>query len=273
MNNIAQQLPLIQHATSDNFFLIAGPCVIENETMPLEIASEIKKITDKLEIPFIFKASYRKANRSSVYSFTGIGDEKGLEILAKVKERLHIPVLTDVHTEADAIMAAKYVDVLQIPAFLCRQTDLLLAAAQTGKPVNVKKGQFVSPEAMQFAVEKIRSTGNDKVMITERGTSFGYQDLIVDFCGIEAMKRNQCPVILDVTHSLQQPNQTSGITGGKRSMIETLAKAGIATGFDGIFLETHPYPDQALSDKTSMLPLNQLEELLSKLVKIHKALK
>ncbi len=273
MNNIAQQIPFLKHTSSGNFFLIAGPCVIENENMSLDIASEIQKITDKLEIPFIFKASYRKANRSSVHSFTGIGDEKGLELLAEVKEKLHLPVLTDVHTEADAILAAKYVDVLQIPAFLCRQTDLLLAAAKTGKPVNVKKGQFVSPEAMQFVVEKIRSAGNNNVMITERGTTFGYQDLIVDFCGIEAMKKNQCPVILDVTHSLQQPNQASGTTGGKRTLIETLAKAGIATGFDGIFLETHPLPDQALSDKTTMLPLNQLEDLLKKLVLIRQAIK
>lgn len=271
MNDIAQQLPFINHSTSGNFFLIAGPCVIENEKMPLEIASFIQKISDKLKIPFIFKASYRKANRSSLHSFTGIGDEKGLDLLAEIKNKLHLPVLTDIHTETDAALAAKYVDVLQIPAFLCRQTDLLLAAAKTEKPVNVKKGQFVSPEAMQFAVEKIRSAGNNNVMITERGTTFGYQDLIVDFCGIEAMKKNKCPVILDVTHSLQKPNQASGTTGGKRTLIETLAKAGIAAGFDGIFIETHPHPEEALSDKTTMLPLNQLEELLIKLLKIHKA--
>ncbi len=272
MNNIHQQLPYLQYKSSYNFFLIAGPCVIENEQMPLEIASFIKKITDKLEIPFIFKASYRKANRSSIHSFTGIGDKKGLEILANIKKSLLIPVLTDIHTPEEAMMAANYVDILQIPAFLCRQTDLLIAAGQTNLPINIKKGQFVSPEAMQFAVEKIRSTGNPKVMLTERGNSFGYQDLIVDFCGIDIMKKNNCPLILDVTHSLQQPNQTAGVTAGKKLSINTLAKAGVAAGFDGIFLETHPMPEQALSDKSTMLPLNELESLLEKLIKIRKAI-
>lgn len=273
MNNTIQQIPLIKHTSSSNFFLIAGPCVIENEQMPLEIASTIRDITHKLKIPFIFKASYKKANRSNIQSFTGIGDEKGLEILATIREKLQIPVLTDVHSETEAVTAAKYVDILQIPAFLCRQTDLLLAAAQTNKTINVKKGQFVSPEAMQFVVEKIRSTGNKNIMLTERGTTFGYQDLIVDFRGVETMKQNQCPVILDVTHSLQQPNQASGVTGGNRLMIETLAKAGIAAGFDGIFLETHPNSEQALSDKTTMLPLNKLENLLEKLLRIYQAIR
>ena len=272
MNMISHILPNIKHVNSNNFFLIAGPCVIENESMPFEIASNIQNICNRLEIPFIFKASYRKANRSSLHSFTGIGDEKGLKVLENIKKGLQIPVLTDIHTAGEASLAASYVDILQIPAFLCRQTDLLIAAGQTGKAVNVKKGQFVSPEAMQFAVEKIRSTGNDRVMLTERGTTFGYQDLIVDFCGLESMQKNQCPVILDVTHSLQQPNQLSGITAGKRSHIETLAKAGVAAGFDGIFLETHPNPDEALSDKTTMLPLHTLESLLEKLVKIRKAI-
>ena len=272
MHNISQQLPYLQHTTSSNFFLIAGPCVIENEQMPLEIASFIKNISDKLKIPFIFKASYRKANRSSLHSFTGIGDKKGLEILSDIKNTLLIPVLTDVHTPEEASMAANYVDILQIPAFLCRQTDLLIAAGQTNRPINIKKGQFLSPEAVRFAVEKIRSTGNTKVMVTERGTSFGYQDLIVDFCGIDVIRKNNCPLILDVTHSLQQPNQTSGVTKGKKASLTTLAKAGIAVGFDGIFLETHPSPEQALSDKSTMLPLNELETLLEKLVKIRKAI-
>ena len=269
---ICPEIPQLRHAESGHFLLIAGPCVIENETMPMEIARQIAGICDRLSIPCIFKASYKKANRSSLHSFTGIGDLRGLELLAEVRERLHIPVLTDVHTAEEARRAADYVDVLQIPAFLCRQTELLVAAAETGRWVNIKKGQFVSPEAMRFAVEKVRTTGNQHVMLTERGTSFGYQDLIVDFTGIAAMKRNECPVILDVTHALQQPNQSSGVTAGRRDLIEVLAKAGIAAGFDGLFMETHPNPEQALSDASTMLPLERLEPLLEKLLRIQAAL-
>lgn len=266
------EIPRMRHADSGLFFLIAGPCVIENETMPMEIARHISGICDHLSIPYIFKASYRKANRSSLHSFTGIGDLRGLELLAEVRERLHIPVLTDVHSPEEARRAADYVDVLQIPAFLCRQTDLLVAAAETGKWVNIKKGQFVSPEAMRFAVEKVRASGNPNVMLTERGTSFGYQDLVVDFTGIAAMKHNHCPVILDVTHALQQPNQSTGVTAGRRDLIEVLAKAGVAAGFDGLFMETHPHPEQALSDASTMLPLDKLEPLLEKLIRIQEAL-
>lgn len=267
-----ENLPKLRHADAGNFFLIAGPCVIENESMPMEIARRIADSCERMEIPYIFKASYKKANRSSLHSFTGIGDLKGLELLAEVGEKLQIPVLTDVHTAEEARLAAAYVDVLQIPAFLCRQTELLVAAAETGKWVNIKKGQFVSPDAMKFAVEKVRAAGNDRVMLTERGTSFGYQDLIVDFTGIASMQRNQCPVILDVTHSLQQPNQSTGVTAGKRELIEVLAKAGVAAGFEGLFMETHPNPEAALSDKTTMLPLDQLEALLVKLLRLHRAL-
>jgi len=254
-----------------NFFLIAGPCVVENENITMHIAQTIDAICKRLEIHFYFKASYRKANRSSIYSFTGIGDVEALSVLAKVKEHLGVPIVTDIHAPEEAAFAAQVADVLQIPAFLCRQTDLLQTAAQTGKIVNIKKGQFLSPEAIQFAVEKVRSAGNPNVMITERGTSFGYQDLIVDFRGIKAMKQNRCPVVLDCTHSLQQPNQAKGVTGGQPELIETLAKAGIAVGFDGIFLETHPDPKNALSDGANMLPLSQLEALLEKLLKIRKA--
>lgn len=255
-----------------NFFLIAGPCVIENEEITLHIAETVKKICCALEIPYFFKASYKKANRSSLNSFTGIGMEEGMAVLEKVKNSYDLPIVTDIHTEQEAEVAAKVADVLQIPAFLCRQTDLLVAAAQTGKMVNIKKGQFLSPEAMRFAVEKVRQAGNDQVMITERGTTFGYQDLIVDFRGVVEMKKNNCPCILDCTHSLQQPNQSTGVTGGRPDLIETIAKAGIAVGFDGLFIETHPNPEKALSDGANMLPLNQLEELLIKLVKIRKAL-
>ena len=265
-------IPQMRHAGRGRFFLIAGPCVIENETMPMEIARHISGICDRLSVPYIFKASYRKANRSSLHSFTGIGDVRGLELLAEVRETLHIPVLTDVHSPEEARRAADYVDVLQIPAFLCRQTDLLVAAAESGKWVKIKKGQFVSPEAMRFAVEKVRASGNPHVMLTERGTSFGYQDLIVDFTGIAAMQRNQCPVILDVTHALQQPNQSTGVTAGKRDLIEVLAKAGVAAGFDGLFMETHPNPDAALSDASTMLPLANLEPLLEKLIRLQEAL-
>jgi 2-dehydro-3-deoxyphosphooctonate aldolase (KDO 8-P synthase) len=259
-------------ADNGNFFLIAGPCVVEGEEITLRIAREIKAICSELEIPFLFKASYKKANRSSLHSFTGIGNEEALAVLRKVKETLDVPIVTDIHTEQEASWAAEVADVLQIPAFLCRQTDLLVAAAKTGRFVNVKKGQFLSPEAMRFAVEKVRDAGNPNVMVTERGTSFGYQDLIVDFRGIKALKKNRCPVVLDCTHSLQQPNQPAGVTGGRPDLIETIAKAGVAVGFDGLFMETHPDPAHALSDGANMLPLDELEPLLVKLLKIRKAI-
>ncbi len=242
------------------FFLLAGPCVIEGEEMALEIARHISEVTDKLGIPYIFKGSFKKANRSRLDSFTGIGDEKALKILAKVRKDFQIPVVTDIHSAEDAVMAAEYVDILQIPAFLCRQTDLLVAAARTGKVVNVKKGQFLSPDAMRFAVDKVRESGNENVMVTERGTTFGYQDLIVDYRGIRMMQEScHCPVIVDATHSLQQPNQSSGVTGGQPELIETIAKAGIAVGADGLFIETHPEPKVAKSDGANMLRLDLLE--------------
>ncbi len=261
----------IKNTDKGNFFLLAGPCAIEGEEMAFEIAKKIQEITNRLEIPFIFKGSYRKANRSRVDSFTGIGDEKALNILKKVGDTLNVPVVTDVHTADEASIAAKYVDVLQIPAFLCRQTDLLVAAANTGLPVNIKKGQFLSPEAMKFATQKVIDSGNKKVWITERGNTFGYYDLVVDYRGIPEMKEF-APVILDITHSLQQPNQGSGVTGGKPELIETIAKAGIAVGVDGIFIETHPNPSQAKSDGANMLQLDLLEELLIKLIRIRKCL-
>jgi 2-dehydro-3-deoxyphosphooctonate aldolase (KDO 8-P synthase) len=254
------------------FFLIAGPCVVEGEEITLSIAREIKKICTELGIPFYFKASYKKANRSSLSSFTGIGNDQALAVLAKVKQDLDLPIVTDIHTEIEAAWAAQVVDVLQIPAFLCRQTDLLVAAAKTGKIVNIKKGQFMSPEAMRFAVEKVRAAGNDQVLITERGTSFGYTDLVVDFRGIKEMKKNGCPVVFDATHSLQQPNQPKGVTGGRPDLIETMAKAAVAVGFDGLFMETHPEPSKALSDGANMLPLDQLHDLLVKLLRIRQAL-
>lgn len=256
------------------FFLLAGPCVIEGEEMALRIAEHIRKITGRLGIPYIFKGSFKKANRSRLDSFTGIGDEKALKILARVRKDFHIPVVTDIHSVADAVMAAEYVDVLQIPAFLCRQTDLLVAAARTGRMVNIKKGQFLSPEAMRFAVDKVRESGNGNVMITERGTTFGYQDLIVDYRGIPIMQEAcQCPVIVDITHSLQQPNQSCGVTGGQPQLIGTIAKAGIAVGADGIFVETHPDPKNAKSDGANMLQLDLLEGLLEKLVKVRDAVR
>ena len=254
------------------FFLLAGPCVIEGEEMAMRIAEKVVGITDKLQIPYAFKGSYRKANRSRIDSFTGIGDEKALKILRKVKETFGIPVVTDIHTEPEAEMAAEYVDILQIPAFLCRQTTLLVAAAKTGKTVNIKKGQFLSPQAMQFAAQKVVDAGNPNVMLTERGTTFGYQDLVVDFRGIPQMQAFGFPVVLDCTHSLQQPNQTSGVTGGMPELISTIAKAGIAAGADGIFIETHEDPSIAKSDGANMLKLDLLEGLLTKLVKIREAI-
>ena len=259
-------------AGSDNFFLIAGPCVVEGEELTLRIAREIKEICSDLSIPFCFKASYRKANRSSLRSFTGIGDEEALAVLKSVKEELQVPIVTDIHAAEEAVWAAQVADVLQIPAFLCRQTDLLVAAAKTGKTINIKKGQFMSPESMRNAVEKVREAGNPRVMLTERGTTFGYQDLVVDFRGVKAMQENRCPVILDCTHSLQQPNQPSGVTGGRPDLIETLARAGVAVGFDGLFMETHPEPSKALSDGANMLPLNQLRPLLTKLIRIRQSI-
>ena len=246
--------------------------MVEGEEITLFIAREIKKICEELEIPFYFKASYKKANRSSLNSFTGIGNQEALAVLAKVKADLDLPIVTDIHTEQEAAWAAQVADVLQIPAFLCRQTDLLVAAAKTGKIVNIKKGQFMSPEAMRFAVEKVRAAGNDQVLITERGTSFGYTDLVVDFRGIKELKKNGCPVVFDATHSLQQPNQPKGVTGGRPDLIETMAKAAVAVGFDGLFMETHPEPAKALSDGANMLPLDQLHDLLVKLLRLRQAL-
>jgi 2-dehydro-3-deoxyphosphooctonate aldolase (KDO 8-P synthase) len=265
-------IPYLKNLNEGNFFLIAGPCVVESEEMTLTIAERVKQITTDLKIPFIFKASYRKANRTRSDSFTGIGNETALRILKYIGEKLQVPVLTDIHESEDAAIAAEYVDVLQIPAFLCRQTELLEAAAETGKTVNIKKGQFLNADAMKFAVDKIRNAGNQHIMLTERGSMFGYQDLIVDYRGISIMQQNKVPVILDITHSLQQPNQSSGITGGKPELIETVAKAGIAVGVDGIFVETHPDPRNAKSDGENMLHLDLLEELLKKLIKVKKAI-
>ena len=262
-------IPQIKHTKSDNFFLLSGPCAIEGEDMALRIAEKIVRITDALEIPYIFKGSFKKANRSRVDSFTGIGDEKALKILQKVSQTFGVPTVTDIHEISDAALAAQYVDVLQIPAFLVRQTDLVVAAAKTGKVVNLKKGQFMSPESMKHAVQKVLDSGNNQVAITDRGTMFGYQDMVVDFRGIPTMKA-YAPVVLDVTHSLQQPNQTSGVTGGRPDMIETIARAGIATGADGIFIETHFDPANAKSDGANMLHLDHLEKLLTNLVAIRK---
>ena len=265
-------IPQIKHTKSDNFFLLSGPCAIEGEDMALRIAEKIVRITDALEIPYIFKGSFKKANRSRVDSFTGIGDEKALKILQKVSQTFGVPTVTDIHEISDAALAAQYVDVLQIPAFLVRQTDLVVAAAKTGKVVNLKKGQFMSPESMKHAVQKVLDSGNNQVAITDRGTMFGYQDMVVDFRGIPTMKA-YAPVVLDVTHSLQQPNQTSGVTGGRPDMIETIARAGIATGADGIFIETHFDPSNAKSDGANMLHIDHLERLLTNLVAIRKTVK
>ncbi|NNE77160.1 MAG: 3-deoxy-8-phosphooctulonate synthase [Pricia sp.] len=262
-------IPQIKHTDSNNFFLLSGPCAIEGEDMALRIAEHIVTITDRLHIPYVFKGSFKKANRSRVDSFTGIGDTKALKILRKVSETFKVPTITDIHQESDAEMAAEFVDVLQIPAFLVRQTDLVVAAAQTGKTVNLKKGQFMSPESMKHAVTKVTDSGNDQVWITDRGTMFGYQDMVVDFRGIPTMKQ-YAPVVLDVTHSLQQPNQSSGVTGGRPELINTMARAGIAAGVDGIFMETHFDPAKAKSDGANMLHLDHLERLLTNLTTLRK---
>lgn len=257
---------------SNNFFLMAGPCVIENEQMPFEICERLKEICERLDIDLIFKASYRKANRSKIDSFSGIGDEKALKILGQIRKKYALPVVTDIHSAEEAEMAAEYVDILQIPAFLCRQTDLLLAAAKTNKIINIKKGQFLSAQSMKHVADKVLSVGNEKIILTDRGTMFGYQDLIVDFRSIPIMQSFNLPVVMDITHSLQQPNQTEGVSGGMPQMISTIAKAAIAVGANGIFMETHPNPSQALSDGKNMLALDQVESLLERLIKIKKAL-
>lgn len=267
-----RQIPRIKNLDSQNFFLIAGPCAIEGEDMAFEIAEHVHGLCHRLNIPYIFKGSYRKANRSRLDSFAGIGDEKALEILKAIGRQFDIPVTTDIHTEQEAALAAEYVDVLQIPAFLCRQTSLLVAAAETGRVVNIKKGQFVSPEAMRFAMEKVVESGNDKVILTERGTTFGYQDLVIDYRGIPAMQSFGATVVLDCTHSLQQPNQSSGVTGGRPALIGAIARAGVAIGVDGLFIETHPRPSEARSDGANMLPMERLAPLLERLVLIRDAL-
>ena len=272
MENYLDELFKEQQYDKNNFFLIAGPCVVEGEGMVNEIAETVSAICKKYLVPYIFKASYRKANRTSASSFTGIGDIQALEIIKKAGKKISVPTITDIHTAEEAAMAAGYADILQIPAFLCRQTELLIAASQTGKIVNVKKGQFLNGEAMKFAVQKINGAGNKKVMLTERGNSFGYHDLVVDYRNIPAMKLNNVPVIMDCTHSLQQPNQSSGVTGGNPELIETIAKAAIATGADGIFIETHPNPSIAKSDGANMLRLDLLENLIEKLIRVRRAI-
>lgn len=265
------QIPRLKNLDSGNFFLIAGPCAIEGEEMAFEIADYVHGLCSRLQIPYIFKGSYRKANRSRLDSFSGIGDEKALRILKAIGDQYEIPVTTDIHTDEEAALAAEYADILQIPAFLCRQTSLLVAAADTGKVVNIKKGQFVSPEAMSFAMDKVKESGNDQVILTERGTTFGYQDLVIDYRGIPAMQSLGATVVLDCTHSLQQPNQSSGVTGGRPALIGAVARAGIAVGADGLFIETHPRPAEARSDGANMLPMDQLEALLERLVLIREA--
>lgn len=272
MKNTGINIPLLKFTDSGNFLLLAGPCVVENEQVVFETAKHLAELSDKYNIPFVFKSSYRKANRSKADSFTGIGDINALKILAKVRREFSVPVVTDIHNPDEAAMAAEYVDILQIPAFLCRQTDLLAAAAKTGKCVNIKKGQFLSGASMTFAVEKIRESGNNNIMLTERGNSFGYQDLVVDFRNIPIMRKIGVPVIMDITHSLQQPNQESGVTGGKPELIETIGKAAIAVGADGIFIETHPNPADAKSDGANMLKLSLMEDLLIKLVALRKTI-
>ena len=271
MDKFLEQLFASQSYDPDNFFLIAGPCVVESEELVMEIADRVCTICKNLGIPYIFKASYRKANRTSASSFTGIGDEAAMALVKKVGSTYQLPTTSDIHAHAEAVVAAKYIDILQIPAFLCRQTDLLQAAAETGKIVNVKKGQFTSGEAMKFAVEKIRNAGNERVILTERGNSFGYQDLIVDYRNIPWMQLHQVPVVMDCTHSLQQPNQSAGVTGGNPNMIETIARAAVAVGVNGLFIETHPDPSIAKSDGANMLRLDLLAPLLQKLVTIRKA--
>lgn len=265
---ISEIITGIKYSEDGNFFLIAGPCVVENEEVCDSIASHIVKLSDKYKIPYVFKASYKKANRSRVDSFTGIGDKEALSILERIKKKYNLPLITDIHSPEEAYFAAQYVDILQIPAFLCRQTDLLVAAAKTGKAINIKKGQFLSPSSMKFAADKVLQSGNNKIMLTDRGTMFGYNDLIIDYRGIVEMQKFGYPVIIDITHSLQQPNQESGVSGGKPEMIETIARAGVAVGADGVFLETHPSPEKALSDGANMLKIEYLEALLVKLLKI-----
>lgn len=269
---ILSRIPNLRHVGSGMFFLMAGPCVVENESMLHEVAETACRITERLKIPYIFKASYRKANRSRLDSFSGIGDEKALKLLAGIRREFGVPVVTDIHNPEEAAMAAEYVDVLQIPAFLCRQTDLLVAAARTGKVINIKKGQFLAPEAMAFAAGKIVEAGNPNVMLTDRGTTFGYYDQIVDMRAIPTMQRLGYPVVTDITHSLQQPNQSSGVTGGQPEMIETIARASVAAGVDGLFLETHPDPSVAKSDGANMLRLDLLEGLLERLCRIRETI-
>lgn len=270
--SILSKIPNLKHTDSGMFFLMAGPCVVEDEAMLMQVAERVAALTDRLKIPFILKASYRKANRSRLDSFSGIGDEKALEILARVGRHFNLPTVTDIHNPEEAALAANYVDVLQIPAFLCRQTDLLVAAAQTGKVVNIKKGQFLAPEAMQFAAGKVREAGNDQIMLTDRGTMFGYHDLIVDVRSIPAMQQLGYPVVMDITHSLQQPNTTSGVTGGQPALIETIARAAVAVGVDGLFIETHPNPAVAKSDGANMLALDRMETLLEHLVALRRTI-
>ena len=272
MNEVLNRIPNIKHTGSGMFFLMAGPCVVEDADMLKTVAETACRITERLRIPYIFKASYRKANRSRLDSFSGIGDEKALKLLADIRRGFGVPVVTDIHNPEEAAIAAEYVDVLQIPAFLCRQTDLLVAAAKTGKVVNIKKGQFLAPEAMSFAAGKVRDAGNPNVMLTDRGTTFGYYDLIVDMRGIPAMQNLGYPVVMDITHSLQQPNQTSGVTGGQPEMIETFARASVAAGVDGLFIETHPNPAIAKSDGANMLALDRLESLLERLARIRETI-
>ncbi|MFC2106898.1 3-deoxy-8-phosphooctulonate synthase [Bacteroidota bacterium] len=269
---LINSIPKLKHLNSNNFFLIAGPCVVEGKEMCFEIAEKVNAISDKYKIPYIFKASYKKANRSRLDSFTGIGDIKALEIIREVGEKFNIPTITDIHSEQDAIIASEFVDILQIPAFLCRQTDLLVAAAKTNKHLNIKKGQFLSGESMKHVVEKVRNSGNNNIMLTERGSMFGYQDLVVDYRNIPIMQGFEVPVVLDITHSLQQPNQKHGVSGGLPNMIEIIAKAGIAIGVDGIFVETHPDTSKALSDGANMLKLSLLDELIGELCKIRKVI-